>query len=92
MLASELHEASTTEVVTLRLKVAAALRLLAGVTVKVVSLSDATGAADILTQVEKSSEDSWKLPEQVVSLVFVVTELVDIASLNVTAAVVATEL
>ena len=53
-----LHEVSATEVVILRLKVVLSLRLLAGVTVKVVSLSDATGAADILMQVEKLSEDS----------------------------------
>ena len=59
--------------------------------VKVVSLSDATGVADILMQVVKLSEDSWKLPEQVVSLVFVVMLLVDIFLLNVTATVVETE-
>ena len=57
-LASELHEVSAAEVVILRLKVVAPLRLLAGVTVKVVLLSDATGLADILMQVEKLSEDS----------------------------------
>ena len=49
---------SAAEVVILRLNVVAALRLLAGVTVKVVLLSDATGLADILMQVEKLSEDS----------------------------------
>ena len=57
-LASKLHEVSATEVVILRLKVVSALRLLAGVTVKVLLSSDATGAADILMQVEKLSEDS----------------------------------
>ena len=87
-----LHEMSVTEVVILTLKVVAALRLLAGVMVKVVSLSEATGAADILMQVVKLSEDNWKLPEQVVSLVFVVTLPVAIFSLNVTATVVAGEL
>ena len=87
-----LHEMSVTEVVILTLKVVAALRLLAGVMVKVVSLSEATGAADILMQVVKLSDDNWKLPEQVVSLVFVVTLPVAIFSLNVTATVVAGEL
>jgi hypothetical protein len=87
-----LHEMSVTEVVILTLKVVAALRLLEGVMVKIVSLSEATGAADILMQVEKSSDDIWKLPEQLVSLVFVVTDQVNIFSLNVTATVVAREL
>ena len=87
-----LHEMSVTEVVILTLKVVAALRLLAGVMVKIVSLSEATGAADILMQVEKSSDDIWKLPEQLVSLVLVVTDQVNIFSLNVTATVVAGEL
>ena len=49
---------SLTESVTLVLKVFAAIRLLAGVAVKVVSLSDATGVTDILMQVVKLSEDS----------------------------------
>jgi hypothetical protein len=53
-----LHEMSVTEVVILNLKVVAALRLLAGVMVKVVSLSEATGAADILMQVVKLSDDN----------------------------------
>jgi len=53
-----LHEISETEVVILTLKVVAALRLLAGVMVKVVSLSEATGAADILMQVVKLSDDN----------------------------------
>ena len=87
-----LHEMSVTEVVILTLKVVTALRLLAGVMVKVVSLSEATGAADILMQVEKLSDDNWKLPEQVVSFVFVVTLPVAIVSLNVTATVVAGEM
>ena len=87
-----LHEMSVTEVVILTLKVVAALRLLAGVMVKIVSLSEATGAADILMQVVKLSDDNWKLPEQVVSLVFVVTLAGSIFSLNVTATVVAGEL
>ena len=87
-----LHEMSVTEVVILTLKVVAALRLLAGVMVKIVSLSEATGAADILMQVEKLSDDIWKLPEQLVSFVFVLTLPVAIVSLNVTATVVAGEL
>ena len=58
MLASELLSVSLTESVTFVLKVFAAIRVLSGVTVKVVSLSDATGAADILMQVVKLSEES----------------------------------
>jgi hypothetical protein len=53
-----LHEMSITEVVILILKVVAALRLLAGVMEKIVSLSEATGAADILMQVVKLSDDN----------------------------------
>jgi hypothetical protein len=53
-----LHEMSETEVVILTLKVVAALRLLAGVMVKIVSLFEATGAADILMQVVKLSDDN----------------------------------
>ena len=87
-----LHEISVMEGVVLTLKVVAALRLLAGVMLKIVSLSEAIGAADILIQVEKSSDDIWKLPEQLVSLVLVVTDQVNIFSLNVTATVVAGEL
>ena len=46
-LASELLTVSLTESVTFVLKVFSAIRLLAGVMVKVVSLPDATGVADI---------------------------------------------
>jgi hypothetical protein len=53
-----LHEMSVTEVVILTLKVVTALRLLAGVMVKIVSLSEATGVADILMQVVKLSDDN----------------------------------
>jgi hypothetical protein len=53
-----LHEISVTEVVILTLKVVAALRLLAGVMVKIVSLFEATGSADILMQVVKLSDDN----------------------------------
>jgi hypothetical protein len=49
---------SATEVVILTLKVVTALRLLAGVMVKIVSLSEATGVADILMQVVKLSDDN----------------------------------
>ena len=59
---------------------------------KVLSLLEADGAADIFIQVEKLSEESWKLPEQLVSLVFEVIVPVDIASLKITATVVAGEL
>ena len=40
------------------LKIFAAISVLSGVAVKVVSLSDATGLADILMQVVKLSEDN----------------------------------
>ena len=52
---------------------------------KVLSELEADGAADIWIQVVKLSEESRKLPEQVVLSVFVVIVLVDIVSLNVTA-------
>ena len=54
------------------------------------SLLEAEGAEDILIQVVKLSEESRKLPEQVVLSVLVVIVLVDIDSLNVTATVVET--
>ena len=59
-------------------------------TVNVLSLLEAEGAEDILIQVVKLSEDSLKLPEQVVLSVLVVIELGDIDSLNVTPTVVET--
>jgi len=59
--------------------------------VKVLSELEADGAADIWIQVVKLSEESRKLPEQVVLSVFVVIVLVDITSLNVTATAVETE-
>ena len=90
-LASELLELSVTEVVIWILYVVPPLRLSFGVTLNVLSLLEAEGAADILMQVVKLSEDSRKLPEQVVLSVFVVIVLVDIVSLNVTATVVETE-
>ena len=48
------------------------------------SLSEATGEAEILMHVEKSSDDNCKLPEDLVSAVLVVTLYANIASLNVT--------
>ena len=54
------------------------------------SLLVTAGVADIFMQVVKLSEDSLKLPEQVVLSVLVVIVLVDIDSLNVTATVVET--
>ena len=59
-------------------------------TVNVLSLLEAEGAADIFMQVVKLSEENRKLPEQVVLSVLVVIVLVDIVSLNVTATVVET--
>ena len=58
MLASELLEVSLAEVVILSLNVVPLLRLSAGVAVNDVSLSEAEGAADILMQVVKLSEES----------------------------------
>ena len=54
------------------------------------SLLEAEGAAEIFMQVVKLSEESRKLPEQVVLSVLVVIVLVAIDSLNVTATVVET--
>ena len=59
-------------------------------TVNVLSLLEAEGAADILIQVLKLSEESRKLPEQVVLSLLAIIVLVDIDSLNVTATVVET--
>ena len=88
---SELLEVSETEVVIWILYVVPPLRLSSGVTVNVFSLLEVVGTADIFMQVVKLSEDSRKLPEQVVLSVFVVIVLVDIVSLNVTETVVETE-
>ena len=59
-------------------------------TVNVLSLLEAEGATDIFMQVVKLSEESRKLPEQLVLSVLVVIVLVDIVLLNVTATVVET--
>ena len=56
----------------------------------VLSLFEAEGAEDIFMQVVKLSEESLKLPEQLVLSVLVVIVLVDIVLLNVTATVVET--
>ena len=53
-------------------------------TVNVLSELDTVGEEDICTQVLKLSEDTWKVPEQVVSEVFVVTEVVSIVHEKVT--------
>ena len=45
---------------------------------------EATGKVLICTQVLKLSEDTWKVPEQEVSEVFIVTEVVSIVSEKVT--------
>ena len=59
-------------------------------TVNVLSLLEAEGAADIFIQLVKLSEERRKLPEQVVLSVLVVIVLVDIDLLNVTATLVET--
>ena len=53
-------------------------------TVNVLSELDTVAEEDICTQVLKLSEDTWKVPEQEVSEVFVVTEVVSIVSEKVT--------
>ena len=58
--------------------------------VNVLPSFETDGAADIFMQLEKLSDESWRLPEQELSLVFVVAVLVEIFSLNVTEIVVAT--
>jgi hypothetical protein len=57
-LASELLELSLAEVVILSLCIVPPLRLSVGVAVNVVALLEAEGAADILMQVVKLSEES----------------------------------
>ena len=59
--------------------------------VNVLSSFETDGTADIFIQLEKLSYESWKLPEQLLSLVLVVTVPVEIFSLNVTEIVVETE-
>ena len=55
-----------------------------GVTVKVLSELELVGEEDIWTQVLKPSDETWNVPKQEVSKVFVVTELVSIVSEKVT--------
>ena len=59
-------------------------RLVDGVTVKVLLEFDADGVDDICTQVLKLSEDTWKVPEQEVSEVLVVIDVLSIISEKVT--------
>ena len=59
-------------------------RLAEDVTVNVLLELDKDGDEFIWIQVLKLSEDTWKVPEQEVSEVFVVTEVVSIVSENVT--------
>ena len=81
-------EESFTPVVIRILYVVESERLSDEDTVNVLSELDTVGEEDICTQVLKLSEDTWKVPEQEVSEVFVVTEVVSIASLKVTVIVV----
>ena len=75
---------SLTPVVTLVLYVVAKERLADGSTVKVLPELELEGDELIWTQVLKLSEDTLKVPEQVVFSVLVVTEVLSIASENVT--------
>ena len=75
---------SLTPVVTLVLYVVAKERLEDGSTVKVLPELELEGDELIWTQVLKLSEDTLKVPEQVVFSVLVVTEVLSIASENVT--------
>ena len=75
---------SLTPVVTLVLYVVAKERLEDGSTVKVLPELELEGDELIWTQVLKLSEDTLKVPEQVVLSVLVVTEVLSIASENVT--------
>ena len=59
-------------------------RLAEDVTVNVLLELDTDGDEFIWIQVLKLSEDTWKVPEQEVSEVFVVTEVVSIVSEKVT--------
>ena len=75
---------SLTPVVTLVLYVVAKERLEDGSTVKVLPELELEGDELIWTQVLKLSEDTLKVPEQVVLSVLEVTEVLSIASENVT--------
>ena len=71
---------SFTSVVTLILYVVEKDKLEEGVTVNVLLSLDADGEADICTQVLKLSEETWTVPEQLVSEVLIVTEALSIPS------------
>ena len=75
---------SFTPVVILVLYVVVKERLADGSTVKVLPELELEGDELIWTQVLKLSEDTLKVPEQVVLSVLVVTEVLSIASENVT--------
>ena len=79
-----LSTVSLTPVVILVLYVVAKERLADGSTVKVLPELELEGDELIWTQVLKLSEDTLKVPEQVVFAVLVVTEVLSIASENVT--------
>ena len=71
---------SFTPVVTLILYVVEKDKLEEGVTVNVLYELDTVGEEDICTQVLKVSEETWTVPEQLVSEILVVTEALSIAS------------
>jgi hypothetical protein len=66
------------------LYVVKAIKLDEGVTEKVWFELDTVGDADICTQLLKLSDDTGKVPEQLVFAVFVVTEVTSISSEKVT--------
>ena len=73
-----------TTVVILILYVVDLDKLEEGVTINVLYELDTVGEADICTQVLKLSEDTCKVPEQLVSEILVVIEVLSIASEKVT--------
>ena len=89
--AKEFPDISLTPVPILILYMVLEKRLAEDVTVNVLLELDTDGDEFIWIQVLKLSEDTWKVPEQEVSEVFVVTEVVSIASEKVTEIVELTE-
>ena len=77
-------EESFTPVVTRILYVVESERLSDEDTVNVLSELDTVGEEDICTQVLKLSEETWTVPEQLVSEVLVVIEVLSIISEKVT--------
>ena len=75
---------SLTPVVTLILYVVVYDKLDEGVTVKVLLSLDSVGEEDICTQVLKLSAETWTVPEQEVSEVLVVIDVLSIISEKVT--------